>query len=153
MNKPRIYETILKQADSLIDKELSEATNILNILALLKQERQLFWLGIYYAKPDKLVLGPYHGSLPCTKIQYGNGLCGQTASKAITHYSNDVSQLTNYIACHPETQSEIVIPGFKGNQLHFILDIDSEELDEFDKEDQYYLEHLAGTIADIDEKH
>jgi len=151
MDKPGIYQSMLKQIDHLADKELNAATNILNVLAVLKAERNLFWVGIYYAKPDKLVLGPYQGTLPCLKIPYGEGLCGQTAGQRTTHYVNDVSRITNYIACHPETQAEIVVPGFKNNQVHFVLDIDSEQPYAFDQDDQYYLEQIAAKIAELDE--
>lgn len=152
MTKSNLYHDVFKQIDNLADKELGNATNILNALAMLKSEVGFFWVGLYYAKPDKLVLGPYQGSLPCTKIEYGNGLCGQTADKGKTHYENDVGKLDNYIACHPETQAEIVVPGFKNNKVHFVLDIDSTEKGVFDDQDQKYLELIAEKIANLDEK-
>ncbi len=152
MDKASVYHSILKQVDALNDNEMDGATNVLNILTVLKEKRQLFWVGLYYAKPDKLVLGPYKGSLPCTKISYGMGLCGQTAQKRKSHYVNDVSRIENYIACHPETESEIVVPGFKQQTLKCVLDIDSTQKNAFDETDQKYLEQLAGKIVEWDEK-
>ncbi len=152
MAKSTIYNEILKQIDTIADKELSSATNILNVLAILKSQVGYFWIGLYYAKPDKLALGPYQGSMPCTKIEYGNGLCGLTAKTGKTHYENDVSTLDNYIACHPETQAEIVVPGFKNGNVHFVLDVDSDEKGFFDNDDQKNLELIAEKIAVLDEK-
>lgn len=147
MSKETQYQELLKSLEGLFDKELSIAVNQLNALALLKEKLGLFWVGLYLAKPDKLVLGPYAGTLPCTKIEYGNGLCGLTASKGQIHRVNDVSQLANYIACHPETQSEIVIPGFSDGQVTFVLDIDSTEKDAFDENDEHYLKQVTERLA------
>lgn len=150
MSKVTQYEELLKSLEGLFDKELPIAVNQLNVLSLLQEKLSLFWVGLYLAKPDKLVLGPYSGTLPCTKIDYGKGLCGLTASKRHIHRVNDVRQLDNYIACHPETQSEIVIPGFRGDQIAFVLDIDSTEKDAFDDEDEAYLKRVAEWLLSMD---
>ena len=149
MPKQDQYEELLKAIDRLFDKELTAEVNQLNILALLKEKLGLFWVGLYTAKPDKLVLGPYAGSLPCTKIDYGSGLCGQTATQGEIHCVNDVNQINNYIACHPETQSEIVVPGFQDNQIAFVLDIDSTSTNAFDETDRYYLKKVADHLASL----
>lgn len=147
MPKPEQYEELLKAIDPLFDKELTAEVNQLNVLALLREKLALFWVGLYLAKPDKLVLGPYAGSLPCTKIAYGSGLCGQTASQGAIHCVNDVSQVENYIACHPETRSEIVIPGFRYGRVAFVLDIDSVTVNAFDDTDKHYLTQVAAHLA------
>jgi len=152
MDKAATYQSLLKEIDTLYDKELTANTNLLNMLAILREKLDLFWIGLYYTKPDKLVLGPYQGLLPCTKIPHGKGLCGQTATKQQTHYVNDVSCLENYIACHPETQAEIVVPGFKRQRVHFVLDVDSTVTDAFDETDRQYLEQIAEKMAGIDEQ-
>ena len=152
MDKQQQYEDLLAARASLFDKELETVINQLNILATLKANLDLFWVGIYRAKPDKLVLGPYSGSLPCTKIAYGSGLCGQTAMTGKVHCVNDVTQIENYIACHPETMSEIVIPGFKDGQVAFVLDIDSTRKEAFDETDTTYLQRVAEWLASIDDQ-
>ena len=38
----------------------------------------------------------------------------------------DVKECKNYIACDDETQSEIVLPVFKGDEVIAVLDIDSD---------------------------
>jgi L-methionine (R)-S-oxide reductase len=150
MSKENRYQELLKSLEGLFDKELTIAVNQLNVLSVLKEKLGLFWVGLYLTKPDKLVLGPYAGTLPCTKIEYGSGLCGLTASKGEIHRVNDVSQLDNYIACHPETQSEIVIPGFRGDQVVFVLDIDSTKKDAFDSEDEAYLKQVAEWLVSME---
>lgn len=147
MEKQEQYEALLRSVKPLYDKELMLSINQLNVLALLKEKLDLFWVGLYLAKPDKLVLGPYSGSLPCTKIEYGKGLCGETANKGEIHCVNDVSKLDNYIACHPETKAEIVIPGFRNKTLLFVLDIDSTTTDAFDETDKHYLRQLTDYLA------
>lgn len=150
MGKAAHYEECLKAAEEMFDKELSSEVNQLNVLAVLKEKLALFWVGLYRAKPDQLVLGPYAGTLPCTKIQYGSGLCGQTANTGELHCVNDVSQIENYIACHPDTQAEIVVPGYKNGTLAFVLDIDSTAINAFDDTDKQYLPRIAEHLANID---
>jgi len=51
----------------------------------------------------------------------------------------DVNQFPEHIACSSLSQSEIVIPITKNNQVVAVLDVDSEYLSHFDKIDQKYL--------------
>lgn len=150
MEKQDQYKDLLRSVKGLYDKELMVSINQLNVLALLKEKLDLFWVGLYLAKPDKLVLGPYSGSLPCTKIEYGKGLCGETANKGEMQCVNDVSKLDNYIACHPETKAEIVIPGFRDKALAFVLDIDSTTTNAFNETDKHYLTELVEYLASIE---
>ena len=60
----------------------------------------------------------------------------------------DVKKLDNYIACDADTQSEIVLPCFVGEErkLRTVLDIDSPNVGEFDEEDQKWLEKVISLL-------
>jgi len=49
----------------------------------------------------------------------------------------NVKELDNYIACDDDTQSEIVLPCFIGQEkkLRTVLDIDSDRIGTFNEED------------------
>jgi len=147
-SKETQYQELIKQLEPLLDKEIDQSTMLCNVLAALKYHLDFFWVGIYYCKPDKLVLGPFQGMTACMKIQYSSGLCGTVADSGKTRYVNDVSQMENYIACHAETNAEIVVPGFINKEVRFVLDIDHLEKNVFDDTDRQYLEQVASFISE-----
>ena len=138
---------LLKQIDSIIVPEIPDSGNICNILGLLKSELNHFWAGIYIKNGNTLGLGPFQGLPACTVIQWGRGVCGTAASKGETIIVDDVSEFPGYIACHAETASEIVVPGFNNGEVTFVLDVDSAEKAAFDKIDQVYLEQVAAILS------
>jgi L-methionine (R)-S-oxide reductase len=141
------YEMLLKQIDSLIVKEIPDSGNISNILGLLKAELNLFWIGLYIKMGDKLGLGSFQGLPACTVISWGKGVCGTSAAEGKTKIVDDVTLFPGYIACHTETASEIVIPGFRNGKVEFVLDVDSASKAAFDETDQYYLEKITATLS------
>jgi L-methionine (R)-S-oxide reductase len=146
-SKKEKYEMLIKQVNSLIVNEIPDSGNIGNILALLKSELSLFWIGLYIRKGDMLGLGTFQGLPACTLIHWGKGVCGTAASLGVTQIVADVSLFPGYIACHAETASEIVIPGFKNGVVEFVLDVDSERKSAFDGTDKHYLEQIAAILS------
>jgi GAF domain-containing protein len=55
----------------------------------------------------------------------------------------DVEQFPGHIACSSESKSEIVVPVLKDGQVVMVLDVDSDQLNDFDQDDQQALEQLA----------
>jgi len=127
--------------------------NICNLFALMKTEMGYFWCGLYIRQTgNTLGLGPFQGLPACTVIQWGKGVCGTAASTGEVQIVDDVSLFPGYIACHAETQSEIVIPGFINNEVAFVLDVDSIEKGYFNDMDKKYLSLAAKIMAKILEK-
>jgi GAF domain-containing protein len=58
----------------------------------------------------------------------------------------DVSQFPGHIACSALSQSELVIPIFKNNEVIGVMDIDSAYLNDFDEEDVAGMEKLVQII-------
>src|SRR5690606_26467336 len=106
--------------------------------------------GIYLKQASgNLAIGPFSGLPACTKITWGKGVCGTAAAKGETVIVDDVTQFPGYIACHSETKSEIVIPGFINGEVTFVLDIDSTEEAYFDEIDKEYLEKFGKMIEKL----
>ena len=82
-----------------------------------------------------------------TRINFDKGVCGAAYTQKKTILVEDVNQFPGHIACSSESQSEIVVPVFKGDDVVAVLDIDSEKLAFFDTVDQQYLEELAKLIT------
>ena len=73
------------------------------------------WVGIYMVEGENLVLRTYSGPRETehTKIKVGDGICGLAAKEELTVVVPDVSKDSRYIACFPETKSELVAPIFR----------------------------------------
>lgn len=144
MDKETIYNDISSQAEGLLQDELPPHTHVCNLLALLKDKLGLFWAGIYMRDGNELILGPYQGMLPCTKIEIGKGVCGTAAATKEIQQVDDVRVIENYIACHEEARSELVIPGIgKDGEVVFVLDLDHTEVGWFNEVDAEYLNRYA----------
>ena len=151
-SKEEIYVSLLPQIKALIEDESDLIANLANITAILKGAFKHLWIGFYLVKSkEELVLGPYQGALACTRIKNGKGVCGTAWKEAKTQIVPDVSLFPNHIYCDMASQSEIVIPLIRNNEVWGVLDIDSDELNTFDKTDQHYLEVLCNEIISAKE--
>ncbi|HET7436976.1 MAG TPA: GAF domain-containing protein [Thermoanaerobaculia bacterium] len=109
---------------------------------------QFFWTGFYRVCGDKLVVGPYIGTVGCLQIQIGKGVCGTAAAKRETVIVPDVNQFPGHIACDANSKSEIVVPVFDAqHELIAVLDVDSDQLDAFDEDDRIGLERIVALFA------
>lgn len=96
-----------------------------------------FWTGFYRVCGDRLVVGPYIGTVGCLQIAFGKGVCGTAGAERRTVIVPDVHQFPGHIACDPRSQSEIVVPVFgPEEELIAVLDVDSDQLDAFDERDE-----------------
>lgn len=145
--KAEKYEALLPQIEALISGEPDLYANLSNVAAALKQAFDFFWVGFYLVKENQLVLGPFQGPIACTRISFGKGVCGTAWKEGKTQLVPDVDAFPGHIACSSASRSEIVVPVFKGDQVAMVLDVDSDQLNDFDKTDQEYLEKLMKSLS------
>jgi L-methionine (R)-S-oxide reductase len=108
-----------------------------------------YWTGFYRVCGDRLVVGPYIGTVGCLQIEFGRGVCGTAAATRAALIVPDVSESPGHLACDPNSRSEIVVPVFgPDNELIAVLDVDSDRLDAFDEEDQRGLEKIVALFRD-----
>lgn len=144
--KAEQYQQLIPQIKALIEGEPDLVANLANTVAALKEQFGWFWIGFYLVKKDELVLGPFQGPVACTRIQKGRGVCGSSWQQQQTLVVPDVEQFPGHIACSSLSKSEIVVPAIRNNEVMAVLDVDSAELDQFDKTDQQYLEEIVSMI-------
>ncbi|WP_413308246.1 GAF domain-containing protein [Bacillus sp. 1P10SD] len=148
-NREENYELVKKQLQALLHDEKNQVANLSNASALLNQFLdRVNWVGFYLLDTnDELVLGPFQGLPACIRIPLGKGVCGTAALNKETLLVKDVNQFPGHIACDAASQSEIVVPLLKGEQLIGVLDIDSPELNRFDELDQQKLEEFVEVLV------
>jgi|SRR5436309_1041568 L-methionine (R)-S-oxide reductase len=143
-----VFSEIAPQIEALISGERDLVANLANVAAVLKEAFQFFWVGFYLAKDGELVLGPFQGPLACTRIAFGEGVCGHAYSTAKTVIVSDVDKFPGHIACSSASRSEIVIPIIATDgSVVGVLDVDSDKLDDFSADDASGLERIAAIIS------
>lgn len=149
-NKQDKYQTLIPQIKALVLGEEDFTANCANIAAALRQTFGFFWVGFYFVKNEQeLVLGPFQGDIACTRIALGKGVCGTAWEKGQTIIVQDVEQFPGHIACSSLSRSEIVVPIFRSDKIVGVIDVDSDQLADFDETDKIYLEQLALLISDL----
>ena len=143
------YQTILPQLQAIVEGEKDTIANLANIVAVLKEVFGFFWIGFYLVKNDSLVLGPFQGPLACTRIAMGKGVCGTAWKEKKSILVPDVDLFPGHIACSSASKSEVVIPIFVKDEVRMILDIDSDQLNDFTADDIKYLEMVADICSQV----
>ena len=141
------YETLLPQLEALVGNETDLVANLGNIAAGLKETFGFFWVGFYLVKADELVLGPFQGAVACTRIAKGSGVCGTAWATKETQLVPDVEAFPGHIACSSLSKSEIVIPIISNGTVVAVLDVDSDQPDDFSETDATYLGKICQWVS------
>lgn len=141
------YEQLIPQLRALIGHEPSLVANLANVAAALRQCFGFFWVGFYLVEGNELVLGPFQGEIACTRIAFGKGVCGTAWKEGRTVLVSDVDAFPGHIACSSASRSEIVVPIRSQTKVVAVLDVDSQELNDFTEADRIGLEHIGELLS------
>ena len=94
----------------------------------------------------ELRLGPFQGKVACVRIPFGRGVCGTAAATKTSQLVEDVHQFPGHIACDSASNSEVVVPIFKDDQVVGVLDIDSPNVARFTQADLAGLEQVVKAL-------
>ena len=97
-------------------------------------------------RTPELRLGPFQGKVACVRILFGRGVCGTAAATKTSQLVEDVHQFPGHIACDSASNSEVVVPIVKDNQVVGVLDIDSPSVARFTQEDLTGLEQVVKAL-------
>lgn len=107
------------------------------------------WVGFYLTEGDELILGPFHGLPACTRIKIGKGVCGASFKDKKQYNVKNVHEFPGHIACDSASNSELVTPILKNDQVVGVLDIDSPHLEHFNNEDDLLCQKIVDILSDI----
>ena len=149
-DRAALYESLVPQIAALIEGEPDLTANLANIAAALKEAFSFFWVGFYLKKDNQLVLGPFQGPIACTRINFDKGVCGAAYTRRETILVPDVEQFPGHIACSSASKSEVVVPIFdRAGNVILVLDVDSDQLDDFSQADVAGLEAVGRLVTEI----
>ena len=164
------YGLLAKQIVSLAEVDAHWLPVLSNAAALLWDALDdINWAGFYLVDPvtvsgaepstepsatpsahepctPELRLGPFQGKVACVRIPFGRGVCGTAAETKISQLVEDVHQFPGHIACDSASNSEVVVPIFKDDQVVGVLDIDSPNVARFTQEDLAGLEQVVKAL-------
>ena len=164
------YGLLAKQIVSLAEVDAHWLPVLSNAAALLWDALDdINWAGFYLVDPattsdlgsdletslepgsselrlPELRLGPFQGKVACVRIPFGRGVCGTAAATKTSQLVEDVHQFPGHIACDSASNSEVVVPIFKGKQVVGVLDIDSPSVARFTQEDLSGLEQVVKAL-------
>jgi len=140
------YLRLYQDLQALLGDEPDTIARMANTAALIFERMRFFWVGFYRVDGQELVLGPFQGPSACQRIRYGKGVCGTSWAKGETIVVPDVEEFPGHIACSAASRSEIVVPVIRDGAVTAVLDIDSTELETFDRIDAAFLELVARIV-------
>lgn len=145
------YELVKLQVQGLTEDVPYFIANMSNISALLNDALDnINWVGFYFMKNGKLVLGPFQGKPACIKIEIGRGVCGTAVKEDQIQLIQDVHQFPGHIACDSASNSEIVIPMHVNGNIVGVLDIDSPMIGRFTEADRDGLKNIVEMIESME---
>lgn len=141
---------IYEQIKTITENEKDLIANLSNISACLNENlTDINWVGFYLMKEGELVLGPFQGKVACIRIPVGKGVCGSAVSEKKILRIDDVHQFKGHIACDSASNSEIVLPIYKHDEIVAVLDIDSPSFNRFSEEDEKTLSEITDYISEL----
>lgn len=146
--KQQRYERVLSQLHELLVKTDHPIPRMATIAAVLHHKMDhFFWTGFYLIIDGDLFVGPYQGAVACQILAKNKGVCWSAINTKQSVIVPDVHQFPGHIACDSRSKSEIVIPlKDKNGNIVGCLDVDSQELDNFDTIDELYLTQIAHLV-------
>lgn len=141
--------TFISQAKSLISGENNLYANLSNLSSLYKEYiSDINWVGFYLVdkQNENLVLGPFQGKVACVRIPFNKGVCGFCYTNKKYTYVEDVHKFPGHIACDSASNSELVVPIMKNNEVVALLDIDSTTYNRFTPEEIDTITYVTNII-------
>lgn len=135
---------LMEQAEALLTGYSDPVANAANLSALLYlMLDDVNWVGFYFLREGRLLVGPFQGKPACVEIPLGKGVCGTAAASREILRVADVLSFDGHIACDIDSRSEIVLPLVRNGELLGVLDIDSPSPARFGPEDERLLQKIA----------
>jgi len=145
-----MYRDLASALEGLVAGETDPIANMANASALIFETiPDVNWVGFYRNIDGELVLGPFQGRPACIRIPFGTGVCGTAAEARHVQRVDDVHAFPGHIACDSSSNSEIVVPLIRDDELLGVLDIDSPKKARFTAEDETGCVRLAEILSRV----
>lgn len=145
------YERITAQLRDLIEgRSPSLSAAMATVCAVLHAKMPHHsWTGFYMvAGDDELHVGPYQGPVACQVLK-GRGVCLHAVRTREAVVVPDVDAFPGHITCDARSKSEIAVPLLKNGRVVAVLDVDSNEVSQFDASDVAPLGRIVALLLPL----
>ena len=150
VDKPTMYRDLASAVQGLVTGEPDPIANMANAAAVIFETLpDVNWVGFYRNIGGELVLGPFQGRPACIRIKFGEGVCGVAAQARQLQRVEDVHAFPGHIACDSASNSEIVVPLIRDDELLGVLDIDSPKTGRFSEQDEAGIVKLGEILSRV----
>lgn len=143
---------LMKELQDLRDSgHLSDALLRHAVKKIEASDSRYDWVGVYLMNEanDGLWLHNYVGApTEHARIAIGEGVCGTAIQQGRNMNVPDVTAVENYLACNPDTRSEMVVLIRAGDEIFGQIDLDSTEDNAFTARDEEALQIVADKLAE-----
>jgi GAF domain-containing protein len=143
---------VIKELQEMRDEgHLSDALLRRAVRKIKTSDTRFDWVGVYLLDGEKneLWLHNYVGTpTDHARIPVGEGICGTAVAERANQNVPDVTKVSNYLACSPDTRSEMVVLIRAGEDIFGQIDIDSNNVGAFNAEDESALQSVADKLAE-----
>jgi putative methionine-R-sulfoxide reductase with GAF domain len=149
VDESRLLDEVCRVLEGGADRERKAA----GIASAIRQAGDYRWAGVYEVTEDQITIlafdgpgAPAHPRFPATQ-----GLSGAAVASWETVVVGDVREDPRYLTAFGSTRSEIIVPVVDqaGRMVVGTIDVESEQVDAFSKEDRAALEHCAVALAEL----
>lgn len=145
LSRAEAWVRIEAQLEALLDGIDDEIAAMATICCVVHHCFGHLWTGFYRRVGDRLLVGPYQGTLGCLEIALGRGGCGTAAAERRTLVVPDVGAFAGHITCDSRALSELVVPVLDGaGRLIAVFDCDSDRRAAFDEADGQAMGRILG---------
>ena len=150
LNKETRYQRLFSQIEALLTATDDPDARMATVIAVLHHKMDyFFWTGLYFLKNGELTVKMYQGAVACQILKKHTGVCWAGIDQRKTIIVPDVSLFPGHIACNSKSRSEIVLPiRDREGRVFACLDVDSDRLDAFDREDEEGLKKILSLLFD-----
>lgn len=146
------YQNIIQKLKyTFSDSAISSSKELYQLVVdLLSKLPNFHWTGIYLLEDatNELILEYYVGKpTEHTRIPVGEGVCGSAVAEKTDKVIEDVQKEENYLACSFGTRSEIVVLIEDYDKIIGQIDVDSDDVGDFDEMDRKYLRQISKLIV------
>lgn len=151
IKKSNLYRLSSAQVRSKVSRNINVIATLANTTAILKERfPHFFWVGIYFLVPPYLILGPFQGPPACMRLNLDEGACATVVKNHKSIIIPDVNLFPGHVTCDNRSKSEIVIPLLNSKkEIIGVLDVDSQQLNSFNKIDLLGLEAIGKILEPI----
>lgn len=144
---------ILKRLREIIAVPGDRVGRARRIAAAIRETGGFRWVGLYDVSAEEISVIAWSGPAAPTypRFSASQGLCGASVQSGTTVLVGDVTQDPRYLTTLGTTRSEIVVPVLDpgSGRVAGLLDVESERIDAFSREDRRCLEECAAALAPL----